>query len=697
MSLNIGALPNSHWQRLTPLLNALGWNPDDAPDPEVWYQSSEFAYGSNDDVYVLFFVCPEQAVSNAMQEQQDLVTAIASWSDSAVNMLEFRKSNPERAILVDATEAYRKPKKFLDKAAEKLGLPPVEIIPKLTEQDDSQGIFLMLASQLVDQSPELRELRDEFVNSSIFLGSHHRLSPALDIGKLYEEQLAQRKVVEEKEMQVRALSEENEMALKQLFRLQESLEVKLLAQGKKEPSNRQRSSSKTRERTLLDKLAAKIKSSRFLWQASGPVRALTRPFRRALSRRVGLGVALSRATKELADMKPRYQAQKKRITELENERKSLLREFEACQAELSGLRSESTSLRESIERLEGLLNHAEKLNGAEREYVKSVEYSFDREKSALNEQISSLGKENGALNEQISSLRKENSALKEEVSSLRAKVDELRRGESSLDLLESRLSSLITKGLVNNFMQIESYIAVQHYLIHGELAMDFHGWPISPDIASYLIGKFERRNYDLIVEFGSGTSTQLFARVIQNSSQALKKKARMVELAEVATGGDCGEEEVAPSKAARVISFEHNELYYDRTKKELERKGLDSFVHLVHAPLVDYQYPQGNFRYYSCDKSLKNASQAVGAGARVMVLVDGPPSDLGPLSRFPALPKLLSHFSNCAIDIILDDFNRPEEKAVVAEWKKLLDERNIAYCEEKPKVEKGAICLSVIN
>ncbi|MCW8127956.1 hypothetical protein [Microbulbifer halophilus] len=668
MSLIIGALPNSQWQRLSPLLNSLGWQLNSAEDPESWYQNRKSESKFSGDVYILFFTHPEVAASDAMREKEDPVTAIEIWSNSASKMLEFHKSNLECSILVDVAEALREPKKFFDKVVEKLDLVEVEDIPELKEEGDAPGLYKVLASQLVDQIPALNELREDFLRSCISLSSNGSPMSVFDVGKLYEEQLVQQKALQEKEMEVKALSEENEMALRQLFHLQESLEKMFLKQsqkgGVKKYQSQSRSRSKVSERTLSERLAAKIKRNRFLWKASAPARIVSRPFRRVLSRKVGLSVALARASKELSDIKPRYQTQEKKIAELEGERKSLGRELKGCQAELTELRKESKSLKECVERLENLLDHAARLNVAEREYVKGIE--------------SLLGRENDSLKE---------------------KIDSLQKNEKSLDLLESRLCNAINSGLVNNFLQIESYIAVQNYLIHGELAMDFHGWPISPDIASYLISRIEKNNYDLIVEFGSGTSTQLFAKAVQNNSLLCEKKARKAAAVETIDegGSDHDVQKNASAEVRRVISFEHNEQYYDQTKKELERKGLDSLVYLACTPLIKYQYAQKSFNYYSCDGVLEQASQAVGTGARILVLVDGPPGNLGPLSRFPALPKLLSYFSNCTIDIVLDDFNRPEEKAVVAEWKRLLDERNIAYYEEKPKVEKGAICLSVIS
>lgn len=80
---------------------------------------------------------------------------------------------------------------------------------------------------------------------------------------------------------------------------------------------------------------------------------------------------------------------------------------------------------------------------------------------------------------------------------------------------------------------------------------------------------------------------------------------------------------------------------------------------------------------------LRNTQQTI------LVLVDGPPGDTGPLARFPALPHLLKQFSDHKIHLVLDDYDRAEEKAIAKKWDQLLEERSIAFKSESIPSEKG--------
>lgn len=55
-----------------------------------------------------------------------------------------------------------------------------------------------------------------------------------------------------------------------------------------------------------------------------------------------------------------------------------------------------------------------------------------------------------------------------------------------------------------------------------------------------------------------------------------------------------------------------------------------------------------------------------------MLIIDGPPDDLQSLSRYPAIPLLFDHLSEEAI-IILDDYDRVSERAVVDLWQQQFD------------------------
>ncbi len=277
---------------------------------------------------------------------------------------------------------------------------------------------------------------------------------------------------------------------------------------------------------------------------------------------------------------------------------------------------------------------------------------------------------------------------------LNDKLDALMNEQrSQANKIQRGLSEEVAKSLGNAVKQIEAFIGIQNYLERGEIPMNFHGWPVSPDIALFLLSKFEAENYDLIIEFGSGTSTLLFAKALKNKMQRLGSRSHNKEPI------FCSSAEVTPidvkteanTMSKRIISFEHNKLYYDRTYALLSEENLDNLVDLVHAPLVEYQYKGNDQLYYACTQTLDQLAATLGGRvAKILVLVDGPPGLLGPRARFPALPHLLNKLGEHQIDIVLDDYNRKEEKEIVESWKAIIRERSIPYSEEDVLCEKGA-------
>src|SRR5690625_7920306 len=109
--------------------------------------------------------------------------------------------------------------------------------------------------------------------------------------------------------------------------------------------------------------------------------------------------------------------------------------------------------------------------------------------------------------------------------------------------------------------QIEASIAVQSYLNFGTLPVSFHGWPVSPDFAFFLIQHIEQSDYDLIIEFGSGTSKAILTSVCAS------KKKRI-------------------GKAIKVLSFDHHDIYFEQTKSILEFFDPDADVEVTHATFV---------------------------------------------------------------------------------------------------------------
>lgn len=103
-----------------------------------------------------------------------------------------------------------------------------------------------------------------------------------------------------------------------------------------------------------------------------------------------------------------------------------------------------------------------------------------------------------------------------------------------------------------------------------------------------------------------------------------------------------------------VWTLEHHAEFFRNTEARLKRYNLNN-VHLTLAPLRDY----GDFYWY--DPPLEELPRDFS-----LIVADGPPGDVKG-GRFGLLPVLRSHFASGAV-VLLDDAERPQEKAVLQKW-----------------------------
>jgi hypothetical protein len=75
------------------------------------------------------------------------------------------------------------------------------------------------------------------------------------------------------------------------------------------------------------------------------------------------------------------------------------------------------------------------------------------------------------------------------------------------------------------------------------------------------------------------------------------------------------------------------------------------------------------------------------------VLVDGPPASTGPQARLPALAVVLPHLRGAELELLLDDYDRPDEKAIAVSWMETLKDAGLAPTLTERKLEKGACII----
>ncbi|NIF82447.1 hypothetical protein F3J24_02845 [Comamonas sp. Tr-654] len=256
---------------------------------------------------------------------------------------------------------------------------------------------------------------------------------------------------------------------------------------------------------------------------------------------------------------------------------------------------------------------------------------------------------------------------------LQSNLSETKEGlQGVVNASETKVKNELGKGLANSVKQLESFMNIQSFFSSGDFFSDFHGWPISPDIGVFLLEKMRSQNYDLIIEFGSGTSTALFAKAAEAMSGKTQKSA------------------VPKTLKTEIVTFEHNQLYHEKTQKMLRARKLDWYVNLIHAPLIDWKDERQDYLYYDCQSVLEDlAEKYKSQKIKILVLVDGPPGSTCKNARYPAVPIIFNAFAKQSIDIVLDDASRPEEKATIDLWREFYKKRSIAIEESSIPSEKG--------
>jgi predicted O-methyltransferase YrrM len=203
--------------------------------------------------------------------------------------------------------------------------------------------------------------------------------------------------------------------------------------------------------------------------------------------------------------------------------------------------------------------------------------------------------------------------------------------------------------LDNVYTQIETLMALYHDLKPAVGLPSTRGWAGSPDFLRHVARAAATHKPASIVECSSGTSTVVLARTAQLNG------------------------------VGHVYSLEHEPLYAQKTRDELARQGLTAFATVLDAPLREHKLGGTTHRWYDTS----------GLPASIdLLVIDGPPKDTQVQARYPAVPVLLSKLSPQA-RVMLDDADRPDERAAVARWQ---SESGLAV-DQQLFAEKGIAML----
>lgn len=158
-------------------------------------------------------------------------------------------------------------------------------------------------------------------------------------------------------------------------------------------------------------------------------------------------------------------------------------------------------------------------------------------------------------------------------------------------------------------------------------------WSIEPGFAELLIHKILTERPKTVVDLGSGNSTLIMAMIL--------KKLGYIH---------------------KIYSVDSEKKFLEETKNRLLAEGLitGKEIQLIHAPIKNIKINQVIYKWY--DFSNAKINEKID-----LLIVDGPPGNLGKNIRYPAFhffkEKMSENYS-----ILLDDYNRPDEKEIVKLW-----------------------------
>lgn len=180
------------------------------------------------------------------------------------------------------------------------------------------------------------------------------------------------------------------------------------------------------------------------------------------------------------------------------------------------------------------------------------------------------------------------------------------------------------------YRQLEALHGLYHELGLEQSLPATRGWAASPDFLLEVARHARTARPGVVVECSSGTSTLVLARCLQRNGYG------------------------------KVYSLEHDPVYAEQTRRQLQRHGLQDWATVYQAPLQEHALGGQQWPWYAC--TMLPAELKVD-----LLVIDGPPMATRPLARYPAGPLLFHRLASGA-QVFLDDAARPDEQAILARW-----------------------------
>ncbi|MGH3032217.1 MAG: class I SAM-dependent methyltransferase, partial [Gaiellaceae bacterium] len=226
-----------------------------------------------------------------------------------------------------------------------------------------------------------------------------------------------------------------------------------------------------------------------------------------------------------------------------------------------------------------------------------------------------------------------------------------RRDRTSRLLVCANLSSIVEAGKHHwNEADLHAWQVLRPLLDAGPYLPWSEG-AISPAGLATVCKEIALAGHRDLVELGSGVSTIVLARLLRE-------------------------------RGGQLTSVEHHQGWASWVHDQIKRERLEHVARLIRAPLGPHPLAREGASWYE-----ESALVALPVEGVELLMVDGPPAYLPGMEegRYPALPALAGRLAPGAL-VVLDDADRPGERAILEAW-----ERETAFRFDRLPVERIAL------
>lgn len=174
-------------------------------------------------------------------------------------------------------------------------------------------------------------------------------------------------------------------------------------------------------------------------------------------------------------------------------------------------------------------------------------------------------------------------------------------------------------------------------LLSGKDYLAINGGALRPFCMAYILNEIIINKRKSVIEFGSGISTILIARLIKENELPVS-----------------------------FVSVEHNIEWIEVLNKQLKKENLTDFVKIEHINLVDQNTEIGKVLSYDSKRVLN----IIAGNKYDLIIVDGPPANKREI-RYSRYPVFFNFRNNLFNDycLIIDDANRKGEKEIINRYR----------------------------